>query len=238
MRANFFYSILSLRLAARGMSTATEDVVLVEEDVPGASLGGKRPDELKVPELKRWLAARGASRKGNKSALIERVNDYIRSGAAKDIVDPDNGANLEVKQRRLGIAPGCSEYAPVAPTVDVPDLKYTQVYNYLVASKAITADGAEMGAMKSLKAVKFFKTNHTLAKYTYFTSKTQASMKRIMYNVTICLDKLTADILSATCECPAGEWPSAACSHVAATLFAIEDHVSYFTAATVAQTIC
>ena len=52
-------------------------------------------------------------------------------------------------------------------------------------------------------------------------------MKRIMYNVTICLDKVTADILSATCECPAGEWPSAACSHVAATLFAIEDHVSH-----------
>ena len=31
-------------------------VELTEDDVPGASLGMKQPEELKVPELKRWLA--------------------------------------------------------------------------------------------------------------------------------------------------------------------------------------
>ena len=44
-----------------------------------ASLGIRKPHELKVPELKQWLACRGASRSGHKAALIERVNDYIRS---------------------------------------------------------------------------------------------------------------------------------------------------------------
>ena len=32
--------------------TAIEDIVLLEEDVPGALLGSKRSDKLKVPELK------------------------------------------------------------------------------------------------------------------------------------------------------------------------------------------
>ena len=58
-------------------------VELTEDDIPGASLGIRKPHELKVPELKRWLAcrSRGASRSGNKAALIERVNDDIKSGA-------------------------------------------------------------------------------------------------------------------------------------------------------------
>ena len=44
-----------------------------------------------MPELKRWLACRGASRSGNKAALIERVNDYTLEvhGSAKRLVDPD-----------------------------------------------------------------------------------------------------------------------------------------------------
>ena len=53
-------------------------LVLTEEDVPGASLG-KFPDgtprtvnQLTVPELRRWLACRGARRKGNKAELVDR----------------------------------------------------------------------------------------------------------------------------------------------------------------------
>ena len=64
------------------------EVELMEDDIPGASLGIRKPHELKVPELKRWLACRGASRSGNKAALIERLNDYSRSGSAKRLVDP------------------------------------------------------------------------------------------------------------------------------------------------------
>ena len=42
--------------------------------------------------------------------------------------------------------------------VDIPRLRYSQIYDYLVA---ISADGAEMGALKSLKAVKFFKEGYS-----------------------------------------------------------------------------
>ena len=39
---------------------------------PGASLCGRDPSELKIPELKQWLACRGAPLKGKKSDLVAR----------------------------------------------------------------------------------------------------------------------------------------------------------------------
>lgn len=51
------------------------------------------------------------------------------------------------------------------------------------------------------------------------------SFHKVLYHIVICLDKATAAILAAQCLCPALKWPSTACSHVAATLFAIEYHV-------------
>ena len=45
---------------------------LQEKDIPGASLNGRDPNSLKVPELKRWLICRGASTRGNKPDLISR----------------------------------------------------------------------------------------------------------------------------------------------------------------------
>ena len=224
------------------LPAAVAGVELTEDDVPGASLGMKQPEELKVPELKRWLACRGAMRSGLKCNLVQRVKEYISSGMAKRIIDPDKGANLEVKKRRLGVFPGSSGLPPLAPSTGwtcglsgIPNLKYCQVYDYLVASNAITSDGAEMGAMKSLKAVKYFKEGYVQglkinlqhSQYAYLQSHTQASMKRILYKVEVCISKCTADILAAYCQCPAGEWPSVACSHIAATLFAAEDYVTH-----------
>ena len=51
---------------------------------------------------------------------------------------------------------------PKAPASDwsvgLVELRYSQIYDYmyLVASKVISADGAEMEALKSLKAVRCF----------------------------------------------------------------------------------
>ena len=47
-------------------------MALQEKDVPGASLCGRDPSELKIPELKRWLACRGAPLKGKKADLVAR----------------------------------------------------------------------------------------------------------------------------------------------------------------------
>ena len=44
----------------------------MENDIPGSSLRGRKPDDLHVAELKRWLSCRGASRRGKKSELVKR----------------------------------------------------------------------------------------------------------------------------------------------------------------------
>ena len=43
---------------------------LSEKDVPGASLNGRDPVVLTVPQLKRWLQCRNASTKGKKPTLL------------------------------------------------------------------------------------------------------------------------------------------------------------------------
>ena len=58
-------------------TTVVGDLISVEgnigeEDVPGASLNGKKPEQLKVPELKNCLACRGATNKGKKADLVTR----------------------------------------------------------------------------------------------------------------------------------------------------------------------
>lgn len=50
------------------------EIVLTEEDIPGASLSGRQPCFLKNEELRFWLQCRGDSLKGlkTKAQLIKR----------------------------------------------------------------------------------------------------------------------------------------------------------------------
>ena len=45
---------------------------LQEEDIPGASLGGRDARTLTIPALKGWLKRRAAPTKGKKAELVER----------------------------------------------------------------------------------------------------------------------------------------------------------------------
>ena len=47
-------------------------VILTEEDIPGASLQKRKPENLKNEELRRWLKCRGGSVGGNRVQLLER----------------------------------------------------------------------------------------------------------------------------------------------------------------------
>ena len=53
-----------------------------EEDVPGASLNGRTPNNFKVPELKQWLLCRNASTRGKKADLVLR---YVSLGLRDSI---------------------------------------------------------------------------------------------------------------------------------------------------------
>ena len=50
---------------------------LSEADVPGASLNGRKPEQLKISELKLWLACRRAPTKGRKADLVERCEQIL-----------------------------------------------------------------------------------------------------------------------------------------------------------------
>ncbi|KAJ7386715.1 hypothetical protein OS493_006727 [Desmophyllum pertusum] len=64
---------------------------IAENDIPGASLAGRKPAELKNEELRFWLKCRGDPGKGlkTKAELVKRVEEYIETGRDQDIVDPD-----------------------------------------------------------------------------------------------------------------------------------------------------
>jgi len=60
-----YFAVLAEELSA-------DNVILDEKDIPGAALGGRDPNSLKIPELKRWLTCRNASTKGKKADLVLR----------------------------------------------------------------------------------------------------------------------------------------------------------------------
>ena len=55
-----------------GADRAANSPCLRESDIPGASLGDRDINALKIPELKRWLVCRNASTKGKKADLVLR----------------------------------------------------------------------------------------------------------------------------------------------------------------------
>ena len=62
-----------------GAKCGTNSACLCENDIPGASLGDRDPNALKIPELKRWLICRNASTKGKKADLVSRqVNEIAK----------------------------------------------------------------------------------------------------------------------------------------------------------------
>ena len=69
---NFAFSS-DLEMTERADNTQDKAMLMLDEnDIPGASLNGREPNELTVVQLKRWLACRGAPLSGKKPELIDR----------------------------------------------------------------------------------------------------------------------------------------------------------------------
>ena len=66
------YSCSSENIQNQIRKTSCYSMISSKENVPGASLGGRDPGSLKVPELKRWLDCRNASTRGKKADLVLR----------------------------------------------------------------------------------------------------------------------------------------------------------------------
>ena len=71
---SFGWTRVNLKMAAKE-STCEESVkqiVLTEEDIPGAKLPRGNAEECTVPQLRRWLLCRGAKTSGKKAELVKR----------------------------------------------------------------------------------------------------------------------------------------------------------------------
>ncbi|KAJ7384364.1 hypothetical protein OS493_022477 [Desmophyllum pertusum] len=69
------------------------------------------------------------------------VNDYVTSGLAGNIVDPDGGVNLQKKKLSLGldkeVVPLPDEHFPdsgfqVGISAGIPQIGYSQIWKYLI----------------------------------------------------------------------------------------------------------
>ncbi|KAJ7394910.1 hypothetical protein OS493_000747 [Desmophyllum pertusum] len=65
------------------LNDSSSSISLMENDIPGASFLGRKPEELKNTELRIWLKCHDDLGKG----LKMKVYEYIRTGKDKNIVD-------------------------------------------------------------------------------------------------------------------------------------------------------
>ena len=79
-----YYCVVSLFVCSGEYFEHFNPTFLTENDIPGASLLGRKPDQLKISELKFWHKSRGEvedkSRAGEASA---RLHKTLVSGASR-----------------------------------------------------------------------------------------------------------------------------------------------------------
>ena len=124
-----------------------EEIVLKEEDVPGAHFS-KDPAQYSVVELQRWLACHGQKKTGKKQELIERVRGCMKINT-KVVLSIDDGKWYNIKKQNsdaqstaaaskvakpMALQLPCSGWKQF-PSINVPALfNYGHVYHYLVES--------------------------------------------------------------------------------------------------------
>ncbi|KAK3917330.1 Ubiquitin carboxyl-terminal hydrolase 4, partial [Frankliniella fusca] len=116
--------------AAEHISLELFDPLLTENDVPGAKLKNIDYDDVKVSELRRWLACRGDSQTGNKKELFDRVQLRIET-KTDHIIDPSIDGYKWYGQKKDNLMKQYPDSRPVLlplkgwdqfPSVNIPTL--------------------------------------------------------------------------------------------------------------------
>uniref|UniRef100_A0A6P8IVU1 Uncharacterized protein LOC116305611 n=1 Tax=Actinia tenebrosa TaxID=6105 RepID=A0A6P8IVU1_ACTTE len=224
------------------MSSDSNNPKLLETDIPGSSLGGRAPANLKVEELKFWLKCRGDPAKGlkTKAQLVKRVEEYIKAGKDKNIVDPDeNKVYTKRKQRqdKLNSIQTPSQHSP--KKAKFPDdgwsssLKRMPPFNRAEMDAHITKSGKIIDPQSKghslptgLTKAKTFLADEYLKEikaasdngYFYFKSLCHHSFRKNEppHKLKIALDLITAEVIEACCTCVAGK--VGLCNHVLALM--------------------
>ncbi|XP_001631319.2 uncharacterized protein LOC5510867 [Nematostella vectensis] len=125
------------------MSSLGNQIILTEEDVPGAKLL-KPAVDCSVIELKRWLECHGEKRTGKKRDLIQRVEGCLSIQKKVDL-KVDGGKWYAMKASKLNLNTQgalqdessqalCTDWK-MFPSQDIPAMyNYGHLYHYLVES--------------------------------------------------------------------------------------------------------
>ena len=90
------------------------NVNLTENDIPGASLGNREPNQLTVKQLKFWLSCRGARTSGKKDELVVRVKHYNSVPELRDKISDPDPDEVFTKSKREYLA--CDKENEINPT--------------------------------------------------------------------------------------------------------------------------
>ncbi|XP_031556748.1 uncharacterized protein LOC116293463, partial [Actinia tenebrosa] len=227
-------------MASSTSNTTNFTDILTENDIPGASLEGRNITELKIADLRFWLKCRGDPAKGlkTKAELLKRVEEYIKNGKDKDIVDPDpNRLYLRRKQHRLKHVVNEDE-AERRVLVKFPEnnwgtcLQKMPMFTRAEMNNHVTRSGKNIANKKCNSVPTSFRKAKTFLEDEYLHSIETNDNQRCFYvkskcchsfrkndpphdlKVALCI--ITGDVLKALCSCVAGT--VGYCNHILALM--------------------
>uniref|UniRef100_A0A2A4J5H1 SWIM-type domain-containing protein n=1 Tax=Heliothis virescens TaxID=7102 RepID=A0A2A4J5H1_HELVI len=168
----------------------------------------------KICELKEELRKRGASLRGRKADLIERLESYDLNYNFGQAVVVDDEPSL--------VLPPMESYRDINSNTKLPPLNKTQIRHYLSISDKKMDKVEQLYESRHLVTARSF---IDAIKNTYLKGTCRKTMKNLHYEVDIKLDEY-GSIEETHCECPAGSGNNATCKHVAVLLLGVESMVS------------
>lgn len=184
-------------------------------------------------------------------SYFSSVRDYINTGLDKELIDPDNGANInrkreqllkdKVQHHNLVNVPRPPVDGWTSSLADIPAVSYATIHHHFferqasdVLQEASTESDKVPAARGVLKGFRFFTDGHVQSLkyhplpdvdgYCYIQAQVLPSMsKNKVYTVNVCL-KEDATVAAAFCVCVAGL--AGCCNHIAATLYALDNFVT------------
>ena len=218
---------------------ASTSIFLTENDIPGASLLGRKPEELKISELKFWLKCRGDPGKGlkTKAELVKRVYEYMRTGKDKQVVDPDPHKIYSRRKEKQGTR--SEPDTEINESVQFPSsgwgtsLEKMPMFTRLQMNRHVLKSGKAIANVDHhtvptglVKARRFLEDEYlediecvSDSRHFFFKGKCCHSFRKSdpPHNLQIALCILSGEVVSASCSCVAGK--VGFCNHVLALMF-------------------
>ncbi|XP_074039599.1 uncharacterized protein [Leptinotarsa decemlineata] len=163
----------------------------------------------RIAQLKEELKRRGATLRGKKADLVERLEAYDRNFNFENI--PQERPELQMK------LPERNMFRDVNSNMLLPPITKEHINYYFSRFNKKTDDGLRMYECRYLLVLRACRVGTSL----YLKGICKASMKKIQYEVHIKIED-DGSPSECCCECAVGSGWEAHCKHVAVVMFAAE----------------